>query len=60
MTAVLLSTVSHSVYAARKDQIPKQAGTSPVKVFILAGQSNMEGQGVADLDGKTTTAAKAR
>jgi len=23
----------------------------PVKVFILAGQSNMEGQGVADLDG---------
>src|SRR3954471_4140555 len=24
----------------------------PVKVFILAGQSNMEGQGVADLDGK--------
>jgi hypothetical protein len=25
---------------------------SPVKVFILAGQSNMEGQAVADLDGK--------
>ena len=24
----------------------------PVKVFILAGQSNMEGQGVADLTGK--------
>jgi len=31
---------------------PKQAGKSPVKVFILAGQSNMEGQGVVDLDGK--------
>ena len=29
----------------------KTAGQSPVKVFILAGQSNMEGQGVADLDG---------
>jgi hypothetical protein len=29
-----------------------QAGSSPVKVFILAGQSNMEGQGVADLSGK--------
>jgi len=29
-----------------------QAGKSPVKVFILAGQSNMEGQAVADLDGK--------
>jgi len=25
--------------------------SSPVKVFILAGQSNMEGQAVADLDG---------
>ena len=24
----------------------------PVKVFILAGQSNMEGQAVSDLDGK--------
>ena len=24
----------------------------PVKVFLLAGQSNMEGQAVADLDGK--------
>jgi hypothetical protein len=30
----------------------KQPGKSPVKVFILAGQSNMEGQAVADLDGK--------
>ena len=24
----------------------------PVKVFVLAGQSNMEGQAVVDLDGK--------
>lgn len=31
---------------------PRQAGKSPVKVFILAGQSNMQGQAVADLDGK--------
>ncbi|MGA2066479.1 MAG: sialate O-acetylesterase [Thermoguttaceae bacterium] len=31
---------------------PKQAGKSPIKVFILAGQSNMEGQAVADLAGK--------
>ena len=30
----------------------KQSGKSLVKVFILAGQSNMEGQGVADLEGK--------
>src|SRR5688572_929173 len=28
------------------------AGAMPVKVFILAGQSNMEGQAVVDLDGK--------
>jgi alpha-galactosidase len=29
-----------------------QAGKSPVKVFVLAGQSNMEGQGVIKLDPK--------
>jgi hypothetical protein len=28
------------------------AATKPVKVFILAGQSNMEGQGVVDLKEK--------
>jgi len=28
----------------------KQVGKSPVKVFILAGQSNMQGQGVVDMD----------
>src|SRR4051794_36298259 len=26
--------------------------TKPVKVFVLAGQSNMKGQAVVDLDGK--------
>jgi len=35
-----------------------QAGKGPVKVFILAGQSNMEGQGVADLEGKNYNDAK--
>ena len=29
-----------------------QAASAPVKVFVLAGQSNMEGQAVADLEGK--------
>ena len=29
-----------------------QAGESPLKVFILAGQSNMEGQAVADPEGE--------
>ena len=28
------------------------ADAKPVKVFILAGQSNMEGQAVADLGGR--------
>jgi hypothetical protein len=36
-----------SVPAARAADPPK-----PVKVFVLAGQSNMEGQAVADLGGK--------
>lgn len=30
----------------------------PVKVFVLAGQSNMEGQAVVDLDGKDYNAGK--
>ena len=29
----------------------RQPGTSPIKVFILAGQSNMEGQAVVELTG---------
>ncbi|MCX6358701.1 MAG: sialate O-acetylesterase [Armatimonadetes bacterium] len=36
----------------------RQPGKSPVKVFILAGQSNMEGQAVADLDGKDYNGGK--
>lgn len=31
---------------------PALGAPPPVKVFVLAGQSNMEGQAVADLDGK--------
>ncbi len=38
--------------------IAGQAKQGPVKVFILAGQSNMEGQGVADLEGKDYNDAK--
>ena len=30
----------------------RPAMKTPIKVFVLAGQSNMEGQAVADLDGK--------
>jgi len=35
-----------------------QAAALPVKVFILAGQSNMEGQAVVDLKGKDYNGAK--
>ena len=32
--------------------VADQPQKTPVKIFILAGQSNMEGQAVADLEGK--------
>jgi hypothetical protein len=53
-TAAVLSLIACPVLAQQVDasKNPKQTGKSPVKVFILAGQSNMEGQGVADLEGK--------
>jgi len=44
---LLLLSASCGIPASRAADPPK-----PVKVFILAGQSNMEGQAVADLDGK--------
>src|SRR3954451_17251 len=34
------------------------ARAQPVQVFILAGQSNMEGQAVVDLDGKNYNGGK--
>jgi hypothetical protein len=40
-------------------QAAQQSGKSPVKVFILAGQSNMEGQAVADLVGEALGEAMA-
>ncbi|MHB1036915.1 MAG: sialate O-acetylesterase [Pirellulales bacterium] len=52
--ALLLATLAQPSFAEPADQSrpPKQAGKSPVRVFILAGQSNMEGQAVVDLAGK--------
>ena len=38
------------VLAMAAQCLADQSAKSPVKVFILAGQSNMEGQGVVDLD----------
>ncbi|NQU23601.1 MAG: sialate O-acetylesterase [Candidatus Nealsonbacteria bacterium] len=43
ITALTVLTLAMSARA-------EQPGKSPLKVFILAGQSNMEGQGVVDMD----------
>lgn len=48
--AILLAAVTW--FVAPLSVVAQPVGPSPVKVFVLAGQSNMEGQGVADLDGK--------
>ena len=36
------------------------AGAKPLKVFILCGQSNMEGQGLIELDGRRGEGYKKR
>jgi len=43
LTALMVLASAHVVYAG-------QAGSSPLKVFILAGQSNMQGQGKIKMD----------
>jgi alpha-galactosidase len=47
LAAAALAVFSHQALAQETGQgkSPKQAGNGPVKVFILAGQSNMEGHG---------------
>jgi len=45
LAALALLTIVHTIEGG-------QAGKSPVKVFILAGQSNMEGQGKIKIDTK--------
>ena len=49
---VLSVTIASALLLLLRPALSQQAKKSPLKVFILAGQSNMEGQGVADLDGK--------
>ena len=45
----IVGVVHNTIHAL---DAPAAAKPKPVQVFILAGQSNMEGQAVADLDGK--------
>lgn len=46
------SILAPTMDAWRKLSVAYGERAKPVKVFLLAGQSNMEGQAVADLDGK--------
>ncbi|OHB82415.1 MAG: hypothetical protein A2Z38_01165 [Planctomycetes bacterium RBG_19FT_COMBO_48_8] len=52
IASAALPATSSPIPVQRADQSTslKQAGKSPIKVFILAGQSNMEGQGVVSMD----------
>jgi hypothetical protein len=49
---ILLAVVALAAPArpAPAEPAPKKAATGPIKVFLLAGQSNMEGQGVVSMD----------
>ena len=60
LAAAAVLALAQPTLAGQADpaKAPKQPGKSPVRVFILAGQSNMEGQGVADLEGKNYNNAK--
>ena len=46
----LMICVTFILFALAAESLADPSGKRPVKVFILAGQSNMEGQGVVDLD----------
>lgn len=51
LASVLL--MAYSVVAVQMDAgKPMETAQGPIKVFILAGQSNMEGQGVVSMDGE--------
>lgn len=54
-TLLLLGVLAHSTKVSVGEAAP---AAKPVKVFILAGQSNMEGQAVVDLDGKSYNEGK--
>ncbi|MEI6605190.1 MAG: sialate O-acetylesterase [Verrucomicrobiota bacterium] len=52
LAASALLAASFNCPAADAPPAAKQAGKGPVKVFVLAGQSNMEGPAVVDIGGK--------
>lgn len=53
-TVVAISLAASTVMAQQAGAgKPQQNSKGPIKVFILAGQSNMEGHGVVAMDGET-------
>lgn len=50
---IAISLLANAVMAQQAEAgKPKEKSKAPIKVFILAGQSNMEGQGVVSMDGE--------
>ena len=58
LKSLSLLLVSAAVALVQPVFAPAADSTLPLKVFILAGQSNMEGQAVSDLDGKDYNGGK--
>jgi alpha-galactosidase len=50
LALLVYPVIAHAAEPVKAPPPPPQAGKSPVKVFLLAGQSNMEGQGAIDGD----------
>lgn len=51
LVVIALLAAAPATAAGGSSAMPKQTGSSPVKVYVLAGQSNMEGAAVVDLSG---------
>ncbi len=52
-SVIAMSLVANAVIAQQAGGgLPQEKFKGPIKVFILAGQSNMEGQGVVSMDGE--------
>jgi alpha-galactosidase len=46
LLAILTGSLGAQTAGPAKSPPPNQAGKGPIKIFLLAGQSNMEGQGI--------------
>ena len=51
LAGLAMNGLAAASLTAEPDVGQRTAADGPIRVFVLAGQSNMEGQSVADLDG---------